>query len=98
MTEEDAFQLPRQVQLPAVLHPKGRLTEYEVRMAGLTSTALIAIRTLAANCSSGGTVTTKGGTLNLTTNDIEAVLALLTERGENLLIQLDIQLDREGTR
>lgn len=84
-------------QLPDIVPAKGRLTEHEVRVAGLTSTSLIVLKGMLANCSAGGTVQTAGGTMKLAKGEVEAVLALLTERAENLLIYLDIQLDREGS-
>jgi hypothetical protein len=83
-------------QLPMVIPAKGRLTEYEVRVAGLTSSALIVLNAMSVQSASGGKLTTSGGEMALTQNDVQAVLSLLIERGENLLINLDIQLDREG--
>ena len=82
--------------LPTVVGPKGRLSEKEARIAGLTSTALINIRAMHDNCAGGGTIQTKGGTMHITTTDLQACFSLLIERGECLLRGLDIQLEHEG--
>lgn len=76
--------------MPAALP---RLTEREVRIAGHTSQRLLTLRTMAAR-PGDGTLQTPQGTLKLGKADIEAVLALLIERDENLLVQLDIEIER----
>jgi hypothetical protein len=94
---DTAIMIEEQYRLPVIVPAKGRLTEYEARVAGLTSTALITLRNMERNSNSGGSIQTAGGTMKLTANDVQACLSLLTERGENLLHQLDIQLDHEGS-
>lgn len=71
-----------------------RLTEAEVRIAGHASQRLLTLRTMLADIAKGGTLQTRAGTLQLNSTDTQAVLALLIERDEQFLIQLDIQLAR----
>ncbi len=85
------------IQLPPIVPPKGRLTESEVRVAGFTSNNLLVLASMLAGCSGGGTVQTAGGTMKLSQIDAQAVISLLIERGENLLTQLDIALDSQGS-
>lgn len=80
--------------VPTVETPKGRLTEAEVRIAGHTSQRLLTLRTMRDNCTGGGTVQNTLGTIQLQYADMQAILSLMIERDENLLIQLDIAIDR----
>jgi hypothetical protein len=86
-----------QLPLPHIVPPPGRLTEREIRIAGHTCQRLITLRTMVERSSAGGTIQTSAGTLQLQNGEMIAVLALLIERDEQLLIGLDIQLDREGS-
>lgn len=85
------------MQLPVVAKPKGRITEREVRAAGVTSNRRRNLIGALAQGIKGGslTVSTRNGSqsLALTSIDTEALIGLLLERDEAFLIGLDIELD-----
>lgn len=90
------IEAPR-AQLPIIEPIKGRLTEAEVRLAADYSTALAELRKLAGRCARGGKITVEDGCFSLLRPDIEACIALLIERAECVLVQLDIELDTPVT-
>jgi len=84
--------------LPTVAKPKGRMTEAEARVVGASANRIVNLRGLqvsAANASGSLTVNAKSGAVSLvlTSQDVEACLALLIEREACLLTQFDIELE-----
>jgi len=84
--------------LPVISKPKGRLSEQEVRIAGITAQRLQTLRYLRDRCECGANLTVKGkgsvsSNLSLTKQDTYAVLSLLMERDAAFLIGLDIDVE-----
>lgn len=82
--------------IPELDDTRSRLSEQEVRVAGITSNNLITLRSMLVSARNGATFQTRAGTLQLTAPDAEAAISLLIERSEQYLTSLDIKLDREG--
>lgn len=78
--------------------PPALLTEREARLAGSTSNRLLALRGMLDDEVQGGSITVKTtyGTQSqtLTSVDTEALVAFLIERDEQLLIGLNIELEK----
>lgn len=75
-----------------------RITEREVRIAGVTSNRLLSLRGMLSQGIREGSIavrTTNGNqAITLPINEMEAVIALLIERDEAFLIGLDIELEK----
>lgn len=82
-----------------VYDPPKLLTEKEVRIAGATSNRLLSLRGFLAQGVAGGgslTIKTRNGTQSLALHsvDAEALIALMIERDEALLVGLNIEIER----
>jgi hypothetical protein len=81
-----------------IYDPPARMTEREARIAGATSNRLLNLRGFLSQGVRGGslTVSTKNGgqSQTLTQDELEALIALLIERDEALLIGLNIEIEK----
>lgn len=82
--------------------PPKLLTEREVRIAGATSNRLLSLRGFLADCVQSGSITVKteygSQSLTLPALDMEALIALMIERDEALLVGLNIELEKHHDR